>query len=55
MPGSICQVLTHSLNTLSFVVCDLVRLGARFPVSPRTGCREPVCGELPNWPECGGF
>jgi hypothetical protein len=26
MPGSICQLLTHSLNTLSFVACDLVRL-----------------------------
>ena len=26
MPGSIFQLLTHSLNTLSFVACDLVRL-----------------------------
>src|SRR5215472_14253415 len=26
MPGPIFQVLTHSLNTLSFVACDLVRL-----------------------------
>jgi hypothetical protein len=26
MPGSIFQRLTHSLNTLSFVACDLVRL-----------------------------
>jgi len=26
MLGSIFQLLTHSLNTLSFVACDLVRL-----------------------------
>jgi len=26
MPGSIFKLLTHSLNTLSFVACDLVRL-----------------------------
>src|SRR6516162_11534404 len=26
MPGSIFRLLTHSLNTLSFVACDLVRL-----------------------------
>src|SRR5215471_21394069 len=26
MPGSIVQLLTHSLTTLSFVACDLVRL-----------------------------
>src|SRR5215469_12233370 len=26
MPGSIFQLLTHSLNTLSFVACDLVHL-----------------------------
>src|SRR5215471_9533042 len=26
MPGSIFQLLTHSLNTLSFVACDLMRL-----------------------------
>ena len=26
MSGSICQLLTHSLNTLFFVACDLVRL-----------------------------
>ena len=26
MPGSIFQPLSHSLNTLSFVACDLVRL-----------------------------
>jgi hypothetical protein len=26
MPGSVFQRLTHSLNTLSFVACDLVRL-----------------------------
>ena len=26
MPRSIFQLLTHSLNTLSFVACDLVRL-----------------------------
>ena len=26
MPGSISKLLTHSLNTLSFVACDLVRL-----------------------------
>jgi len=43
MSCSILQLLTHSLNPLSFVACDLVRLSrARFPVSPRTGCREPL-------------
>ena len=26
MPGSVFQLLTHSLTTLSFVACDLVRL-----------------------------
>jgi hypothetical protein len=26
MPGSVFQLLTHSLNTLSFVACDLMRL-----------------------------
>jgi hypothetical protein len=26
MPGSIYQLLRHSLTTLSFVVCDLLRL-----------------------------
>jgi len=26
MPGSIFQLLTHSLTTLSSVTCDLVRL-----------------------------
>ena len=26
MPGSVFQLLTHSLNTLSFVACDLMRV-----------------------------
>jgi hypothetical protein len=41
MPGSTFHLLTHSLNTLSFVACDLVRLLLLVSRSRRaTGCRD---------------